>query len=150
MSSSIQQRQPTAAAGMREGFTLIEVMVALLILIVGVVSMASVAAPIRTLQIQSQARIEMTQVAQSKIEEIRALAEGAQFGTALAVGGSLETPETGYSEDVDGQASRTYSLRWLIEDGPSRTFTITVRVVPTTASKYNPSYMDFQTRVVDR
>lgn len=150
MQSAMQKPQHAPPTGLRQGFTLIEVLVAILVLIIGVVTMAGVAAPIRTLQIQSQARAEMTQVAQSKIEEIRALAEGRQFGTALAVGGSLDTEVTGYSEASTGQESRTYSVRWLVEDGPSRTFTVTVRVVPTTVNRYNPAYLDFQTRVVDR
>lgn len=135
---------------LREGFSLVEVLVAILVLVIGVISMASVASPIRTLQQQAHMRVEMTHLAQSKLEEIRALAEGRQFGTAVNLGGSLDTPAPGYSEDVAGEGARTYNLRWLVEDGPSQTFTVTVRIVPTTASKYNPTFLQFQTRVVDR
>lgn len=140
----------TRPDGARDGFSLVEVLVAILILVVGVIAMASVSAPIRALQIQSQMQLEMSHVAHSKMEELRALAEGKQFGTALSVGGGVDSTYTGYHESAAGEGVRSYSVRWRIDDGPSRTFHVTVRVVPTTQSKYDPGPMDFQTRMVDR
>ena len=147
---SVGATVPAAPVAAREGFSLVEVLVAIVILAVGIVAMASVSSPIRQLQLQSEMRIEMTHIAQSKLEEIRALGEGKQFGTDLALGGSLDESLADYSETAEGQGIRTYAVRWLIADGPSSTFLVTLRVIPLAATKYDPAPMDFQTLVMDR
>lgn len=132
------------------GFTLVELVVAILVLSVGVLGVAATVSPINNLQIQADSRVEMTHLAQSKLEELRALAEGRQFGTELQVGGSLSQRVDGYWERVEGRSGRPFVLLWRVDDGPSSTLTLTLRVLRTERDRFVPERIDFQTRVVDR
>ena len=107
------------------GFTLIEVLIAMVIMTIALVAMAELMAI--TLRIQMLGRNETAAVrlVQSKIDQLVAVS----FGDAsVAVGGSLTSNVTNYSDtETPG-----YTRRWQIAAmaGETRVRTLTVAVIP--------------------
>ena len=107
------------------GFTLIEVLIAMVIMTIALVAMAELMAI--TLRIQMLGRNETAAVrlVQSKIDQLVAV----DFTDAIvAVGGSLTSNVTNYSDtDTPG-----YTRRWQIAAmaGETRVRTLTVAVIP--------------------
>ena len=113
------------------GFTLIELTVAMVILTVGLVGVAGLMASAIQRQLRASSRIEMTTLAESKTEELRAYAMlGAADTTQVSVGGSLTTFEADHSETQEGPSGQAYNLRWTVAAGPAGTRAVTVRVTP--------------------
>jgi prepilin-type N-terminal cleavage/methylation domain-containing protein len=112
-------------ASREAGFTLVEVIVAVLVLTIGLVAMAELlAVSIRLHQLSRNTEVA-TQLAQGKFEELMKL----NFTTAPAVqpGGSLTN---NVANHFDAPVN-TFTRRWLVQAGPAaRTLRVTVRVVP--------------------
>lgn len=107
------------------GFTLIEVLIAMVILTVALVSMAELMAITLRLQMMGRNETASVRLVQSKIDQLVAV----NFTNAVvAVGGSLTSDVTNYNDTpVAG-----YKRRWQIAAiaGETRVRTLTVTVIP--------------------
>ena len=114
--------QPTE----ERGFTLVEVLIAMVIMTIALVSMAEMMAITLRMQMMGRNGTAAIRLVQSKIDELVAV----NFTSAtVAVGGSLTTDATGYNDaPADG-----FRRRWQIAaiTGETRVRTLTVRVTPT-------------------
>lgn len=125
------RKRPTRTA--RRGFTVIELMVAVMIMSVGLLGMGSVMGSSSRLQTLALSRTEMTTAAESKVEELRVFGmtpADSPLRVAIAVGGSLVAPVAGYSDSTQALSGRWYYRRWQIQNGVAGTRQLTVRVVP--------------------
>ena len=122
-----------SAAASRGGFTLIELMVAVMIISVGLLGMGSVMGSSTRLQTLAMSRAEMTTAAENKVEELRVYgltSTTSPVRAAIAIGGSLAAPVAGYSDSTQSLSGRWYDRRWQIQAGVAGTRQLTVRVVP--------------------
>ncbi len=125
---------------------MVELIVALVMMAVGVMAAASLVAGTARTQRRAATRTQMTEVGQSKLEELRAYATTGTADTVqLAVGGSLTTSEANHADTVASGTSRLFIRRWMVEQGPSDTREVTIRVAPLNAALDDVSRVDFRT-----
>src|SRR5687767_7326957 len=116
----IRRRLARRRTGMRAGFTVVELIMAIMLLTVGMIAMAGVLASSSRLQKVSQSRGEMTTLAEAKLEELRSFgssAPGNALRANLNLGGSRTSSVTGYSAVATGVSGQTFNLRWEIVNG---------------------------------
>ena len=108
------------------GFTLIEVMVALVVFLVASVGLAQLLAMTTRMHLQANNTTEATRLAESKIDELMTLDLGTDPSIRVAAVDVLNTNVIDYFDTpVDG-ATR----RWSVTRGPTPTTrTVTVRVI---------------------
>jgi prepilin-type N-terminal cleavage/methylation domain-containing protein len=132
------------------GFTLVELMIAIVVIVIGVFGMASLSVTMTRNQDRSAARTDMAALADNKFEELRGFASARALVTAdtaqLTPGGSLTVTTAGYN-DVVVERGRTYLRRWVVTIGVGGTRDVTVRITPQTGSSL-PASRDFQTLIV--
>lgn len=128
------------------GFTIVEALIAMVVLTIGLVSLAELMAI--TLRLQQLGRNETAAIrlAQDKIDQLMSL----NFDTAAAIqiGGDLENDDANYNDaPVDG-----YKRRWLVEAGPvdpgavsADLRVITVRVIPEVVDRRTASPVELMT-----
>jgi len=136
-----------------DGFALIEVMFAIVILAVGLLGLAALLAQLSGSTTQSRYLGSEVMLASEKLEDLNQLDYNAYKTTSLAAGGSLVANNANYSDQVQissrsgmvndptGPAAAandmlTFQRRWVIEsDTPSaRVQRITVIVIPVTGT----------------
>ncbi len=108
------------------GFTLIEVLIAMVILTIAMVSMAELMAITIRMQMMGRNETAAIRLAQSKVDELVAV----NFTNAsVAVGGSLTTDVATYND----APANGFARRWAIAAiaGETRVRTLTVRITPT-------------------
>lgn len=128
----------------RDGFTLVEVVVAIVVLSIGLLSSASVVGSVIQRQMRSTSRIEMITVADSKLEHLRVIAATPSADTVqLNVGGSITAPTSNYSEVFTTPAGKRYRTQWAVAQGPVGTRTVSLRVVPLPRTRGDMTSMDF-------
>ena len=131
------------------GFSLVEMIVAILILSVGVLGMSSMMTAVSRSEIRATGRIEATEVLESKIEELRAVAAAGTSDTIqLAVGGSLTTPQVDHADTTSSGSGRSFVRRWVVEAGPGQTRKVTVRVEPRDEGLFDPRPVDVTTNLL--
>lgn len=131
------------------GFSLVEMIVAILILSVGVVGMSSLMATVSRSEIRAKGRIEATKVLESKIEELRAVAASGTSDTIqVAVGGSLTIPQADHVDTISSGAGRSFVRLWVVEAGPGQTRKVTVRVEPRAEGLWDPAPVDVTTNLL--
>lgn len=132
-----------------EGFSLAELAVAILILTVALVGMAGLMASSSTLQNRTTSRIEMSELAMSRLEELRAAASSATADTVeLALGGSLTASQANHADTVTTAKGRQYVRRWLVEAGPAQARQVTLRILPAAQSINTIPWLDFLTYIL--
>ena len=112
------------------GFSLVELLVALVIFSFGVLAGVALLGSGYTWEGQAELETQMTVAAEMKIEELKAVAGTELPDTAeLVAGGDLDSNISGYwdTAELDG---RTFTRRWRIQAGPAGTRQVTVRVLP--------------------
>ena len=109
----------------RGGFSLVELMVAVVILSVGVLGTVTLLVGVTRNEMRTTSRVEMTELAEGKIDQLRAAASvGAPYPLELSVGGSQTTSQANHADTVSSPAGRVYVRRWEIEAGPAGTITL--------------------------
>jgi prepilin-type N-terminal cleavage/methylation domain-containing protein len=130
----------------RDGFTVVEVLVALLVLSVAIIPMAGVMTQAARVQGQALSRAELTAMAESKFEEFRAAAVLGP-SAALTTGGSVTSDLANKTDQVTSASGRNYRRRWLVASGPEGSITVTLRVLPSVSSRHELSHLEFTTRI---
>jgi prepilin-type N-terminal cleavage/methylation domain-containing protein len=134
----------------RRGFTLIELMIAIMVISVGLLGMGSVMASSSVLQSLSISRTEMTTAAENKMEELRVFGftpASSPLRAAIALGGDLAMSVAGYSDSTESLSGRWYYRRWQIQNGVAGTRLVTIRVVPSGAQRAVVKSLDFASLV---
>jgi prepilin-type N-terminal cleavage/methylation domain-containing protein len=129
------------------GFTLVEVIVAMLVCVVGLIGMAQMLAV--TLRMQQLGRNSATAVrmAQDKIDELSSMNfADAVLSPSVQCGGSLTANLANYNDvpTVGGQA-QPYRRRWLIQAGPDadpQLRQVTVRLIPDNVNRTTNTQYD--------
>lgn len=130
--------------GRRVGFTLVELMVAMVILTVGLIATASVMSGVARREVLSSSRIELMTIADNKFEELRAFATTRSVDTLqLAIGGSLTVPTAFHADTVKIPGGRQYARRWVVSAGPAGTRSVTVRAEPLEPRRLETRRLDF-------
>jgi Tfp pilus assembly protein PilV len=139
--SEILEYEPEA------GFTLIELMLAIIVLTFGILGLASTMASMTRYQDLSAAHADMTALAQNKFEELRTAASTFHADTIqLVVGGDLATPTAPYTDNVT-ERGRTYIRTWVVTVGPGGTRNVTLRIRPVVENVRTPAQLEFSTLI---
>lgn len=146
-------RRRKGIARARRGFSLIELVIALLMLTFGLLSLASAMASTIVGQRVSSSRGELTVVAESKLDELRGI--GSTVATdplraALDVGGSVTTATAGYADTVVTADNRSYQRRWVIANGVAGTRKVTIRVFPISRQRNELRFESYTTLIALR
>jgi type IV pilus modification protein PilV len=112
------------------GFTLVEVVVAMLVFTVGIVALAQLMAVTMRMQAHGANQTSAVRLAQDKFDELMSQFTDNDDVPAVQITGtdSLSEDTENYFDTVDG-----YTRRWLIEEGPDANpdlRQITIRVIP--------------------
>ncbi len=135
---------PSVSRGSAAGFTLVELMMAMFILTVGLLGVASVMAGVISRQIRTASRMEMTVMAESKLEELRAYSMlGASDTMQVAIGGSLTSSVAIHADVQTSPSGRQFNRRWLVAAGPAGARNVTVRIEPVTSAGSTLPHLDF-------
>ncbi len=133
------------------GFTIVELIVAMLVLTIGILGMASVIASIHVRRLRVTSRIEMTTLAESKLEELRAYSTGGTADTVqLAIGGSITASLLNHSDTVSSGSGRAHVRRWALVNGPAATREVTLRIEPLNRARHMLPSLDFYTLLLLR
>lgn len=108
----------------QQGFTLVELLVALTILSFGLLAVASLLLTAVTLNTLGRSTNDVLAHTRNKIEVLKTLPS---TDAQRNVGGSLTSDVSGYSDTVGN-----YKRRWQIAAGPGLTRSYTVTVIPLT------------------
>jgi prepilin-type N-terminal cleavage/methylation domain-containing protein len=142
----IPLRQPRLGRG-EDGFTLIELMLAIIVVVVGLLGIASTMASMTRYQDLSAARTDMTALADNRLEQLRAAAATRTVDTLrLEIGGSLTVATAPFTDTVT-ERGRTYVLLWLVAAGVGGTRDVTLRIQPLVDDQRTPRLIDFRTLI---
>ena len=126
------------------GFTLAEVVVALLVCTVGLVGMAQMLAVTLRMQQLGRNSTSAVRMAQDKMDELSSMS----FTTGLSVqcGGSLTADVANYNDVpvLNGQAQQ-YRRRWIVQAGPDndpQLRQVTVRIIPLVVHRTTGAQID--------
>jgi len=142
-------RAPVTAPTARSeaGFTLVEMMLALIVLVVGLLGMASTMASMTRYQDLAAVQADMTALGDAKIEQLRVAATYMTADTMqLVIGGSLTVPTTTYV-DTMVERGRTFIRLWQVQAGAGGARQVTVRVRPEVDDARTPAQLDFNTLI---
>jgi prepilin-type N-terminal cleavage/methylation domain-containing protein len=133
------------------GFTLVELVVAMVILTIGLLGLASSMATLTRWQALSSSRAEMTLLADGKLEQLRGAASVMSSGISeLAIGGSVDVAAEPWTDAVLGPDGRQYVLLWSVAAGPGATRSVQLRIKPAVDVPTTPKKIDFNTLIVFR
>ena len=125
------------------GFTLPELLIALTILTVGLLGLASVMAGVTRYQELATNRNDMTLLADSKLERLRAAATTRTTDTLeLALGQHVDT--------VTSARGRRFVRLWHVTAGPTGggSRSVTLRIRPLVDERRTPRQLDFMTIIL--
>ncbi|NIP59967.1 MAG: prepilin-type N-terminal cleavage/methylation domain-containing protein [Gemmatimonadetes bacterium] len=131
------------------GFSLLELIVAVLILGVGVVGAAGVMSVASADELRATVRSEMSDVAEQKLEQLRAYARGGiAGGDELEVGGSLSVSQADHADTARSALGRSFVRRWKLDNGPADTRTVTLRVEAVDPLPFRVPPLEHVTRIL--
>jgi len=129
------------------GFTLVELMLAIIVLTVGLLGLASTMVSMTRYQDLGAAHADMTALGDHKIEQLRVAATYQTADIAqLDVGGSMTVP-TALHVDTLVERGRTYIRLWQVQNGPGGTRQVNLRVRPQVDDVRTPAQLDFSTLI---
>ncbi len=112
------------------GSSIVEVMVALMVLGTAVLPVTGLLRTGYRFQGQARLDVEMATLAEAKIEELLAISGTSLPDTvALTPGGSLVSDVADHWDAVVHE-DRSFTRRWRVESGPAGVRDITIRVIP--------------------
>lgn len=132
------------ATNNERGFTLVEVLIALVIATIGLVSLAQLMAITLRMQMLGRNETAAIRMAQAKIDQLVAV----NFVNAsVAVGGSLTSDVTNYNDAPEAG----YVRRWQISaiTGETRLRSLTVTVIPTRVDRRTNAEVQLTTFIRD-
>ena len=133
----------------RRGFSLPELMVAIMVLTVGLLGLAASMASMMRYQDLASNRAEMAGLGDSKLEQLRGAGSTRSSDTLqLAVGGSLTSAVASHADTITTLRGRVYFRRWLVAAGPSGTRDVTMRVAPQLQDIRTPAKVDVSSIVI--
>ena len=140
---------PMQSCSSEDGFTLVELMIAIIVIVVGVVGISSTTVMVTRQQDLNAARIDMAALADNKFEQLRGFA-GARALTAdtlqLVPGGSLTVATANYNDAVT-ERGRTYTRLWVVTAGVGATRNVTIRITPVAGPRVPATSKDFHTLI---
>jgi prepilin-type N-terminal cleavage/methylation domain-containing protein len=143
---AIHRRPGTSS---QAGFTLIELMIAIIVITVGILGISGGMATMMRRQDDTAMRADMAALADSKFEDLRGIA-GAIPRTAdtmqLVPGGSVNAPTAGYN-DVISERGRNYVRLWAVTVGVGGARQVILRIQPQVAGPSAPPARDFVTLI---
>jgi len=117
------------------GFTLIEVLVAMCILTVALVSMAELMAITLRMQMLGRNHTSAVRLAQDKVDEL--MTQNFNTAAPVSIGGSLTADVANHFDDPNDGGDMAYKRRWVVAAGPADPGVpansiriLTVRVIP--------------------
>jgi prepilin-type N-terminal cleavage/methylation domain-containing protein len=120
----------------QRGFTLVEVLVATVIMTVALVALAGMMAVTLRMQMLGRNQTNAVRMAQSKLDELAGVAQNDWGAAPVSVGGSLAANVT----DFNDTPTSGYTRRWAVAAGPTDPSSqagdlrvVTVRVIPALA-----------------
>lgn len=130
------------------GFTLVEVLFAMVILTVALVSLAELMAITLRMQMMGRNDTAAVRLAQSKLDELVAVDFDAA-GSKASIGGDLDEDADGY-HDVPADTVG-FTRRWKIEAiaGETRVRLLTVRLIPDVVDRRTTSPIELVTIIRD-
>lgn len=129
----------------REGFSLVETVVALLVGTLALISLAAVMVSTSQVQAMSLSRMELTAIGETKLDDMRAnVALRTADTIQIAIGGSLTTNVANHAEQATSARGRVYNLRWAVTAGLNGTRDVTLRVAPASPRRNEIPYMDLR------
>jgi prepilin-type N-terminal cleavage/methylation domain-containing protein len=129
------------------GFTLVELMLAIIVLAVGVLGLASTMMSMTRFQDLSAAHADMTALGDHKLEQLRVAATYSTADTMqLVVGGSVTVPTLQHVDTLI-ERGRTYIRLWQVQAGPGGTRQVNLRVRPLVDDVRTPAQVDFTTLI---
>jgi prepilin-type N-terminal cleavage/methylation domain-containing protein len=132
----------------RSGFTLPELMTSMVILVFGILSLVGVMTHMIRYQDLSAARVDMTTLADNKIEQLRAAAATRTVDTMqLTFGGDLVTPQANHNDNIT-ERGRAYTRLWTVTAGVGGTKDVTLRVSPVVDDARTPRQVDVRTLIL--
>lgn len=143
--------QSWTAARDRAGFTLVEILIAIVILAGAVLGMGSVLIGTSKWQSRSESTMELTSAAEAKLDQLRDFAAAKSPDTLqLLPGGSLTANEENHADSLRTAEGEWVLRRWVVETGPgTEARTVTLRVVPRSpADGHAAGARDFTTIVL--
>lgn len=133
----------------RGGFTLVELIVALVLFSVGILALSSVLLGTDRWASRVEAQLELVAAAEGKLDQLRRAALAGTADTVqLVIGGSLDSDLQNHSDTVVSAEGRTYIRRWKVEEGPVGTREVTLRVASQNTGDRRASTRDFVTLVL--
>jgi type II secretory pathway pseudopilin PulG len=117
-------------ASSRRGFTIVEVIVATMVLAFGILAGVALLGTGFRWQGQAELTTQLTVAAESKIEDLKAAAGTQAPDTIeLALGGDLESNSANHWDTVE-EDGRAIERRWRVQPGPAGALQITVVARP--------------------
>lgn len=129
----------------REGFSLVETVVAMLVGTAALISLAAVMVSSTQVQRMTLSRMEMTTLGEAKFDRLRAAVALRSADTVqLNVGGSLTSDVANHNEQVTSARGRLYQLRWQVAAGVTGTREVTLRVAPLAKGPTEAAWVDLR------
>lgn len=129
------------------GFTLVEIVVALMIISVAVLGLATIMMGTSQRHERAVSHGDLTAAAESKFEDLRSAARGVANPPELAEGGSLTSSVADHSDSLRTSHGRWIRRRWTVEAGPAGTRAVTVRALPGSAARNDHTELDLSSLV---
>lgn len=128
---------------------LIELMIAIVLIAVGLLGLASLSLSVMRLEELAANRNEMVLLADSKLEELRAAARTQSADTVmLVIGGSMTTPMPMYVDTVSSGRNVTFIRLWEVTAGPAESRLVTMRIRSLLQDGRSPKFIDFSTLIL--